>query len=92
MNRVRLWIVSVTLAVAASLASPGAQDQVPGSGSVAPASAPGAAQATPRRYTGSPIDVDFQGADLRTVLRQLAEIGGINLVIDPSVPPTRAST
>jgi len=38
------------------------------------------------QFSGSPIDVDYQGANLRTVLRQLAEIGGLNLVIDPSVP------
>jgi type IV pilus assembly protein PilQ len=37
-------------------------------------------------FTGPPIDVDYQGALLRVVLRQLAEIGGINLVIDPGVP------
>ena len=34
------------------------------------------------QFSGSPIDVDYQGANLRTVLRQLSEIGGINLVID----------
>jgi type IV pilus assembly protein PilQ len=39
-----------------------------------------------RQYGGQPIDVDYQGADLREVLRQLATIGGINMVIDPSVP------
>ncbi len=38
------------------------------------------------QFSGSPIDVDYQVANLRTVLRQLSEIGGINLVIDPSVP------
>jgi type IV pilus assembly protein PilQ len=31
--------------------------------------------------------VDYQAANLRTVLRNLAEIGNINLVIDPTVPP-----
>jgi type IV pilus assembly protein PilQ len=36
-------------------------------------------------FTGAVIDVDYQAANLRAVLRQLAEIGGINLVIDPSV-------
>jgi type IV pilus assembly protein PilQ len=39
-------------------------------------------------YSGTPIDVDFQGSDLRTTLRLLADTGGINLVLDPSVPPT----
>ena len=37
-------------------------------------------------FSGSPIDVDYQAANLRAVLRQLAEVGGLNLVIDPSVP------
>lgn len=37
-------------------------------------------------YGGAPIDVDFQGTDLRTTLRLLADTGGINLVVDPSVP------
>ena len=44
--------------------------------------------ARPARPTpATPIDVDFQGTDLRTVLRLLADIGGMNLVIDPTVPP-----
>jgi type IV pilus assembly protein PilQ len=41
-------------------------------------------------FTASPIDVDYQSANLRAVLRQLAEIGGLNLVIDPSVPANAA--
>ena len=39
-----------------------------------------------RAYSGAPIDVDFQGSDLRTTLRLLADTGGINLVLDPSLP------
>lgn len=42
----------------------------------------------PRQYTGAPADFDFQGADLRMVLRSFAELGGLNLVIDPSVSGT----
>ena len=38
---------------------------------------------TPRRFTGHPISLDFQGADLRAVLRTFAEISGLNMVIDP---------
>ena len=37
------------------------------------------------RYTGSPVSMDFQNADLRAVLRVFAEISDLNLVIDPSV-------
>jgi type IV pilus assembly protein PilQ len=40
---------------------------------------------TPRRFTGHPISLDFQGVDLRAVLRTFAEITGLNLVIDPEV-------
>jgi type IV pilus assembly protein PilQ len=39
----------------------------------------------PRRFTGHPISLDFQGVDLRAVLRTFAEITGLNLVIDPEV-------
>jgi type IV pilus assembly protein PilQ len=75
MRNIRLWIVSLTLALGVSLVA-GAQNP--------PQSAAGSEQL--RRFSGTPIDVDYQGANLRTVLRQLSEIGGINLVIDPSVP------
>ena len=75
MRNIRLWIVSLTLALGASLVA-GAQNP--------PQTAAGTEQL--RRFSGTPIDVDYQGANLRTVLRQLSEIGGINLVIDPSVP------
>jgi type IV pilus assembly protein PilQ len=41
-----------------------------------------------RRFTGHPISLDFQGADLRAVLRTFAEISGLNIVIDPTVQGT----
>ena len=52
--------------------------------------APGAASpcAGLRLFTGAPIDVDFQGSNLRATLRLLADTGGINLVLDPGIPPT----
>jgi type IV pilus assembly protein PilQ len=51
--------------------------------------APSAAdQSTARRFTGTPISLDFQGADLRAVLRTFAEVSGLNIVIDPSVQGT----
>ena len=46
----------------------------------------GAAQA--KKYTGHPISMDFQGVDLRSVLRTFAEISGLNMVIDPDVQGT----
>ena len=50
----------------------------------APPQAPGVAQ----RFTGFPISLDFQGADLRAVLRTFSEISGLNVVIDPSIQGT----
>lgn len=52
---------------------------------------PGALLTTPgqpKQYTGAPADFDFQGADLRMVLRSFAELGSLNLVIDPAVTGT----
>jgi type IV pilus secretin PilQ/predicted competence protein len=48
------------------------------------------AQTTPqgneqRRYTGHPVSMQFEGLDLRAVLRLFAEISGLNVVIDPTV-------
>ena len=43
---------------------------------------------TPQRYTGNPVSLDFQGADLRAVLRTFAEISGLNIVIDPTIQGT----
>lgn len=82
MTKMRLLLVSLTLALSATLVNVGAQG-----GGQAPAAPPQSADQGLRRFSGTPIDVDYQNANLRTVLRNLAEIGGINLVIDPSVPP-----
>jgi type IV pilus assembly protein PilQ len=40
------------------------------------------------KYTGHPVSLDFQGADLRAVLRTFAEISGLNIVIDPAISGT----
>ena len=43
----------------------------------------------PRQFTGDPITLDFQGADLRAVLRTFSEISqGLNIIIDPSIQGT----
>ncbi|MGD9903841.1 MAG: type IV pilus secretin PilQ [Vicinamibacterales bacterium] len=49
-----------------------------------PMPAPGAEPEGPR-FTGHPVSLDFQGADLRAVLRTFAEISGLNVVIDPTI-------
>jgi len=41
-----------------------------------------------KKYQGSPISLDLQGADLRAVLRSFSEISGLNMVIDPAVNGT----
>jgi type IV pilus assembly protein PilQ len=41
-----------------------------------------------RRYIGSPVSLDLDGADLRATLRTLVEHGGLNVVFDPSVQGT----
>jgi hypothetical protein len=43
---------------------------------------------TPSRYTGFPIDLDFEDVDLRQVLRTFADISGLNVVIDPTIQGT----
>ena len=41
-----------------------------------------------KKYSGAPMDLDLQGADLRMVLRSFAETNGLNLVIDAAVKGT----
>ena len=57
-----------------------------------PAPVPPAPQApaggSPTRFSGHPVSLDFQGADLRAVLRTFAEISGLNVVIDPTIQGT----
>jgi len=55
------------------------QAQAPAAQPIVPAQA---------RYTGNPVSLDFQGADLRAVLRTFSEISGLNLVIDPTIQGT----
>jgi type IV pilus assembly protein PilQ len=47
-----------------------------------------AATPTTRSYSGTPVSLDFQQADLKSVLRVFSEISGLNVVIDPSVAGT----
>lgn len=80
MMSIRNWVVGLAIAAAATtLVGVGAAPQ-------STPSAPVSSAQALRAFSESPIDVDYQAANLRTVLRQLAEIGGVNLVVDPSVP------
>jgi len=69
--------------------APGANQAPPAAGAPAQPAA-GQVQAEQlgrpgRTYSGNPISLDFQGADLRAVLRMFSEISGLNIVIDPAV-------
>ena len=85
-------VAALGLATAPRAQRPGAQ-QLLTSG---PQAAQAPAAATPlsnaqrpgRSYSGSPVSLDFQQADLRAVLRVFAEISGLNIVIDPAVKGT----
>lgn len=41
-----------------------------------------------KKYTGTPISVDFQEADLHAVFRLLSEVGNINIVVSDKVKGT----
>ena len=79
-------------AAPAPLQAPAPPTQVapaaPPLGQQPPVTQPTAAQGQPTRYTGVPVSLDFQGADLRAVLRTFAEISGLNIVIDPTIQGT----
>jgi type IV pilus assembly protein PilQ len=55
-----------------------------------PAQTPAAPNASrpARTYSGNPVSLDFQQADLRAVLRVFSDISGLNIVIDPAVRGT----
>ncbi|MBI3492524.1 MAG: type IV pilus secretin PilQ [Acidobacteria bacterium] len=86
-------ITALTASAPSSGPSAAAPVQAPaGPPAAPPPPAPMTPQATgtggERKYTGNPVSLDFQGADLRAVLRTFAEISGLNIVIDPRVNGT----
>jgi type IV pilus secretin PilQ/predicted competence protein len=74
--------VVVPPAQAAPAQTPTAAPTLPPNGGAQSTSINGPA---PARYSGNPVSLDFQGADLRAVLRTFAEISGLNVVIDPTI-------
>ena len=68
-------------------AKPAPFAQVPQQGAIPqlPPQTPMPQTGTQQRFTGHPVTLDFQAADLRTVLRTFADISGLNIVIDQSV-------
>jgi type IV pilus assembly protein PilQ len=75
----------VTSAPAARLEAPAVPAARPAAPMRAAQNAAGQDAPAPSKYSGHPVSLDFQGADLRAVLRTFAEISGLNIVIDPSV-------
>jgi type IV pilus secretin PilQ/predicted competence protein len=57
-----------------------------------PATPPAVPETSPvpgeKKYTGNPINLDFQDADLKSVLRVFAQETGLNLLMDNSVQGT----
>ncbi len=51
----------------------------------APAGREGTVLGTADLYTGKPISLDLQDAELKNVLRLLADVSGINMVVEPDV-------
>ncbi len=87
-------VAALGLTSAPRAQKPGVQQLLASGPQAAQAQAP--ATATPlsntqrpgRSYSGNPVSLDFQQADLRAVLRVFAEISGLNIVIDPTVKGT----
>jgi type IV pilus assembly protein PilQ len=72
---------------APSTAAASQQPVAPPPPPVDPAVRPAESQAS-ARFQGHPITLDFQAADLRSVLRTFADISGLNIVIDPTINGT----
>jgi len=82
LDRTRANTGGLLLAAQGGGAQPAAQQQPP---PPVPSEQIGTARAGARRFTGNPVSLDFQGADLRAVLRTFSEISSLNIVIDPAV-------
>lgn len=54
-------------------------------GPLAPASVQESAVISGKAYQGKPISLDLQDADLTNVLRLLADVSGVNIVVEPDV-------
>jgi type IV pilus assembly protein PilQ len=80
-------VPAVPAVQAAQTAPAPAPRQAQGAASVV-SQAPQQPGAGGRVYSGHLVSLDFQGADLRSVLRTFSEISGLNLVIDPTVQGT----
>jgi type IV pilus secretin PilQ/predicted competence protein len=53
-----------------------------------PQQPPAVTRGEQRQFTGHAVSLDFEGVDLRAVLRTFADVSGLNMVIDPDVQGT----
>ncbi len=85
-------VAALGLTTAVRLQKPGVQQLLasgtPAAQAPSPATPLSNGQRPGRSYSGNPVSLDFQQADLRAVLRVFAEISGLNIVIDPTVKGT----
>ena len=82
-------VPAATVATASPTPSPfAARAQAPASAPAQPPTSQTAPPSNASRFNGHPVSLDFQGADLRAVLRTFAEISGLNVVIDPTIQGT----
>jgi type IV pilus assembly protein PilQ len=81
----RLALAQAPPAAAQALAGQAGAQQPP---PAAPATQAPAGAEPPSRFSGHSVSLDFQGADLRAVLRTFAEISSLNVVIDPTIQGT----
>ncbi len=89
MSNVAPVAAAPVVAVPAAASAPSMQQDVPPAARALLAAAETQNSPGPRQFTGDPITLDFQGADLRAVLRTFSEISqGLNIIIDPSIQGT----
>jgi type IV pilus assembly protein PilQ len=78
-----------TVARGTASQQPAAQPPAPPAAtSLVPSQSQALTQSNEKRYIGTPVSLDLDGADLRATLRTLVEHGGLNVVFDPSVQGT----
>ena len=86
--RVRAWAVTSALVASLTMADGRANGIQQPSASTSPPLVEQTAAAQTTRFSGDPITLDYQDADLRAVLRTFSEISGLNIVIDPTITGT----
>ena len=86
----RFVLMAVAMAASVTVFAQVATDPSKAPQTPAVPAAPLSGDQTPlaKHYTGAPMDVDLEGADLRVVLRSFADANSLNMVIDSAVKGT----